>query len=71
MRVRLIAIALLAAGTVGPGGMAATTGANAQPGSTPDTYVNYWDTVGGDVLTRCLPGQVSDGCIPGAASPEA
>ena len=51
MRVRLIAIALLAAGTVGLGGMAATTGANAQPGSTPDTYVTYWDTVGSQAFT--------------------
>ena len=51
MRARLIAIALLAACIVGLGGMAATTGANAQPGSTPDTYVNYWDTVGAQAFT--------------------
>jgi len=47
----LIAIALLAASIAGLGGMAATTGANAQPGSTPDTYVNYWDTVGAQAFT--------------------
>ena len=51
MRARLIAIALLAASIAGLGGMAATTGANAQPGSTPDTYVNYWDTVGAQAFT--------------------
>ena len=51
MRARLIAIALLAVGTVGLGGMAATSGANAQPGSTPDTYVNYWDAVGSQAFT--------------------
>jgi len=51
VRVRLIAIALLAAATLGLGGMAATTGANAQPGSTPDTYVTYWDTVGTQAFT--------------------
>ena len=43
MRVRFIAMALFAAVVVALGGTAATTRADAQPASTPDTYVTYWD----------------------------
>ena len=50
MRVRFIAMALFAALVVAIGG-AATTRAHAQPASTPDTYVNYWDAVGGQAFT--------------------
>ncbi len=50
MRVRFIAMALFAAVVVAIGG-AATTRAHAQPASTPDTYVTYWDAVGSQAFT--------------------
>jgi hypothetical protein len=43
-------MALFAAVVVAIGG-AATTRAHAQPASTPDTYVTYWDTVGSQAFT--------------------
>jgi hypothetical protein len=54
MRIRFISVALFAAAAVGLGGMAATTGAHAQPASTPDTYVNYWDGVGSQAFTAAV-----------------
>jgi hypothetical protein len=50
MRIRFIALALFAAAVVAIGG-AATTRAHAQPASTPDTYVTYWDAVGSQAFT--------------------
>jgi hypothetical protein len=51
MRFRFIAVALFAAVAVATGGTAATTGAQAQPASAPDTYVTYWDAVGSQAFT--------------------
>lgn len=51
MRVRFIAMALFAAVVVALGGTAATTRADAQPASAPDTYVAYWDSVGNQAFT--------------------
>ncbi|HEX5575083.1 MAG TPA: vanadium-dependent haloperoxidase [Gemmatimonadales bacterium] len=50
MRVRITVMALFAAVVVAIGG-AATTRAHAQPASTPDTYVSYWDAVGSQAFT--------------------
>jgi hypothetical protein len=51
MRFRFIAVALFAAVAAAIGGTAATTGAQAQPASAPDTYVSYWDGVGNQAFT--------------------
>ena len=50
MRARFIAAALFATVAVGLGG-AAVTRAHAQPTSTPDTYVAYWDGVASQAFT--------------------
>jgi hypothetical protein len=51
MKVRFITTTLLATVAVALGGAAVTTGAHAQPGSAPDTYVTYWDAVGSQAFT--------------------
>jgi len=51
MKARLIGAALSALLAVGLGGTAAATRAHAQPASTPDTYVAYWDGVATQAFT--------------------
>jgi hypothetical protein len=54
MRARFIAAALLTTIAVVLGGTAATTRAQAQPASAPDTYVSYWDGVASQAFTAAL-----------------
>ena len=54
MKVRFITVALFAALAVGLGGTAAAPRAHAQPASTPDTYVTYWDGVASQAFTAAL-----------------
>jgi len=51
MRVRFITAALVATAAVAFGGTAAANGAPAQPPSTPDTYVAFWDGVANQAFT--------------------
>jgi hypothetical protein len=62
MRFRFIAVAVFAAVAVATGGTAATSGAQAQPASTPDTYVSFWDVVGNQAVTASAPG-TTDGLV--------
>jgi len=50
MRFRFIRV-LFAAVAVATGGTGATTGAQAQPASSSDTYVSYWDSIGNQAFT--------------------
>jgi hypothetical protein len=54
MRVGLTTAALFAAIAVGVGGTAASSHAQKQPASAPDTYVTYWDGVASQAFTAAL-----------------